>query len=152
MSIIGWILLGLIAGFIGSKIVNKTGSGVIMDIVLGIVGAIVGGIARLVATTSDAAVVVSWNHRGSARVRGWSAANVSARAAAFGSQQGSEHAYAAAQLRDAPFGSGRKCGDFAKAAGPQRPANHGAVLAPEHAAFAADAELAGSAGASQTGA
>jgi uncharacterized membrane protein YeaQ/YmgE (transglycosylase-associated protein family) len=43
MSIIGWILLGLIAGFIGSKIVNKTGSGVIMDIVLGIVGAIVGG-------------------------------------------------------------------------------------------------------------
>jgi uncharacterized membrane protein YeaQ/YmgE (transglycosylase-associated protein family) len=43
MSIIGWIILGLIAGFIGSKIVNKTGSGVIMDIVLGIVGAIVGG-------------------------------------------------------------------------------------------------------------
>jgi uncharacterized membrane protein YeaQ/YmgE (transglycosylase-associated protein family) len=43
MSIIGWIVLGLIAGFIGSKIVNKTGSGVIMDIVLGIVGAIVGG-------------------------------------------------------------------------------------------------------------
>jgi uncharacterized membrane protein YeaQ/YmgE (transglycosylase-associated protein family) len=43
MSIIGWIVLGLIAGFIGSKIVNKTGSGVIMDIVLGIIGAIVGG-------------------------------------------------------------------------------------------------------------
>ena len=43
MSIIGWIILGLIAGFIGSKIVNKTGSGVIMDIVLGIIGAIVGG-------------------------------------------------------------------------------------------------------------
>jgi len=43
MSIIGWIVLGLIAGFIGSKIVNKTGSGVVLDIVLGIVGAIVGG-------------------------------------------------------------------------------------------------------------
>jgi uncharacterized membrane protein YeaQ/YmgE (transglycosylase-associated protein family) len=43
MSVIGWILLGLVAGFIGSKIVNKSGSGVITDIVLGIVGAIVGG-------------------------------------------------------------------------------------------------------------
>lgn len=43
MSIIGWIILGLIAGFIASKIVNKTGEGVILDIVLGIVGAVVGG-------------------------------------------------------------------------------------------------------------
>lgn len=43
MSILAWIILGLIAGFLGSKIVNKTGSGVLMDIVLGIVGAIVGG-------------------------------------------------------------------------------------------------------------
>ena len=42
-SIIGWIILGLIAGFIGSKIVNKTGEGFFLDIVLGIVGAIVGG-------------------------------------------------------------------------------------------------------------
>jgi uncharacterized membrane protein YeaQ/YmgE (transglycosylase-associated protein family) len=43
MSIIGWIILGLIAGFIASKIVNKTGEGVILDIVLGIIGAVVGG-------------------------------------------------------------------------------------------------------------
>lgn len=43
MSIIGWIVLGLIAGFIASKIVNKTGEGVILDIVLGIIGAVVGG-------------------------------------------------------------------------------------------------------------
>jgi uncharacterized membrane protein YeaQ/YmgE (transglycosylase-associated protein family) len=43
MSILAWIILGLIAGFIGSKIVNKTGQGVVLDIVLGIVGAIVGG-------------------------------------------------------------------------------------------------------------
>jgi uncharacterized membrane protein YeaQ/YmgE (transglycosylase-associated protein family) len=43
MSIIAWIILGLIAGFIGSKIVNNSGQGVLMDIVLGIVGAIVGG-------------------------------------------------------------------------------------------------------------
>jgi uncharacterized membrane protein YeaQ/YmgE (transglycosylase-associated protein family) len=43
MSILAWIILGLIAGFIGSKLVNKSGEGVFLDIVLGIVGAVVGG-------------------------------------------------------------------------------------------------------------
>jgi uncharacterized membrane protein YeaQ/YmgE (transglycosylase-associated protein family) len=43
MSILAWIVLGLIAGFIGSKLVNKTGQGIVLDIVLGIVGAVVGG-------------------------------------------------------------------------------------------------------------
>ena len=43
MSIIGWLVLGLIAGFIASKVVNKTGEGLVLDIVLGIVGALVGG-------------------------------------------------------------------------------------------------------------
>jgi uncharacterized membrane protein YeaQ/YmgE (transglycosylase-associated protein family) len=44
MGVISWIILGLIAGWIGSKIVNKTGSGMVMDIALGVVGAIVGGL------------------------------------------------------------------------------------------------------------
>jgi uncharacterized membrane protein YeaQ/YmgE (transglycosylase-associated protein family) len=43
MSIIAWLILGLIAGFIASRIVNKSGEGFILDIVLGIVGAFVGG-------------------------------------------------------------------------------------------------------------
>ena len=43
MSIISWIILGLIAGFVGGKIVNSEGQGFWLDIVLGIVGAIVGG-------------------------------------------------------------------------------------------------------------
>ena len=43
MSILAWLVVGLIAGFLGSKVVNKTGSGLVMDIVLGVVGAIVGG-------------------------------------------------------------------------------------------------------------
>ena len=43
MSIIGWLVLGLIAGFVASKVVNKTGEGMVLDIVLGIVGAVVGG-------------------------------------------------------------------------------------------------------------
>jgi uncharacterized membrane protein YeaQ/YmgE (transglycosylase-associated protein family) len=44
MTILGWIILGLLAGFIASKIVNKTGEGVVLDIVLGVVGAVVGGL------------------------------------------------------------------------------------------------------------
>jgi uncharacterized membrane protein YeaQ/YmgE (transglycosylase-associated protein family) len=43
MSFLTWIVLGLIAGFVASKIVNKQGSGVLVDILLGIVGALVGG-------------------------------------------------------------------------------------------------------------
>jgi len=43
MSIIAWIVLGLISGFIASKIVNKTGEGFVLDIVLGVVGAVAGG-------------------------------------------------------------------------------------------------------------
>jgi uncharacterized membrane protein YeaQ/YmgE (transglycosylase-associated protein family) len=43
MSFLAWIVLGLLAGFIGSKIVNKQGEGLFLDILLGIVGAIAGG-------------------------------------------------------------------------------------------------------------
>jgi uncharacterized membrane protein YeaQ/YmgE (transglycosylase-associated protein family) len=43
MSFLAWIVLGLLAGFIASKIVNKQGEGLILDIILGIVGALAGG-------------------------------------------------------------------------------------------------------------
>ena len=43
MSIIAWIILGLIAGFIASKVVTRSGSGLVIDLVLGVVGAFVGG-------------------------------------------------------------------------------------------------------------
>jgi uncharacterized membrane protein YeaQ/YmgE (transglycosylase-associated protein family) len=43
MSVLGWIVLGLIAGFIASKIVNRTGAVSVLDIVLGVGGALVGG-------------------------------------------------------------------------------------------------------------
>jgi uncharacterized membrane protein YeaQ/YmgE (transglycosylase-associated protein family) len=43
MSILAWIVLGIVAGFLGSKVVNKTGEGLVLDLVLGIVGAVVGG-------------------------------------------------------------------------------------------------------------
>jgi uncharacterized membrane protein YeaQ/YmgE (transglycosylase-associated protein family) len=43
MSLLAWIVLGLVAGFVASKIVNKTGEGFLLDLVLGIVGAVAGG-------------------------------------------------------------------------------------------------------------
>jgi uncharacterized membrane protein YeaQ/YmgE (transglycosylase-associated protein family) len=43
MSFLAWIVLGLVAGFIGSKLVNKSGEGLVRDVLLGVVGAIVGG-------------------------------------------------------------------------------------------------------------
>ena len=43
MSLLAWIILGLLAGFIGSKIINRRGEGLLLDIVLGIVGAVFGG-------------------------------------------------------------------------------------------------------------
>lgn len=58
MSIIGWLVLGLISGFIASKIVNKTGEGLVLDIVLGIIGAVVGG---WLFTTFGAAGVTGFN-------------------------------------------------------------------------------------------
>ena len=43
MSFLGWIVLGALAGWIGSMIVNRTGEGLLRAIVLGIVGGLVGG-------------------------------------------------------------------------------------------------------------
>ncbi len=58
MSIIGWILLGLIAGFIASKVVNNTGEGIFLDIILGVVGSVVGG---FIFSTFGAAGVTGFN-------------------------------------------------------------------------------------------
>ena len=58
MSIIAWIILGLLAGFIASKVVDHSGQGTIIDIVLGIVGAIVGG---FLFTTFGSAGVTGFN-------------------------------------------------------------------------------------------
>ena len=43
MGIIAWLVLGLIAGFIASKIVDKEGKGLWMNILIGVVGAELGG-------------------------------------------------------------------------------------------------------------
>lgn len=43
MSILAWVVLGLIAGFIASQLVNRNGGNLLLDIILGVVGAVVGG-------------------------------------------------------------------------------------------------------------
>ena len=43
MSFPAWIVLGLITGFVGSRIINRTGEGKLLDILLGVVGAILAG-------------------------------------------------------------------------------------------------------------
>jgi uncharacterized membrane protein YeaQ/YmgE (transglycosylase-associated protein family) len=42
-SIIIWILIGLIAGYVTGKLMRGAGFGPLMDVVVGIVGALVGG-------------------------------------------------------------------------------------------------------------
>ena len=44
MSIIGWIVFGLISGFVASKLVDNGGKGIVVDVLLGIIGAFVGGL------------------------------------------------------------------------------------------------------------
>ena len=60
MGIIAWLVVGLVAGFIGSKIVNKRGEGLLLDIVLGLVGAFVGGfVFSLLGIHTDGSMIFS---------------------------------------------------------------------------------------------
>ncbi len=43
MSILTWIVLGLIVGFIASRLFDKTGESVLWNIVMGVIGAVLGG-------------------------------------------------------------------------------------------------------------
>jgi uncharacterized membrane protein YeaQ/YmgE (transglycosylase-associated protein family) len=42
MGILSWLVVGLIAGFIGSKVMNYSGKGLVRDIILGVIGAVIG--------------------------------------------------------------------------------------------------------------
>jgi uncharacterized membrane protein YeaQ/YmgE (transglycosylase-associated protein family) len=60
LGVIAWIVVGLIAGFLGSKIINKRGEGILLDIVLGLVGAVVGGfLFRLVGIHTGGSFILS---------------------------------------------------------------------------------------------
>ena len=53
MSIGTWVVVGLVAGFLASKFVVRTGDGLLRDLGLGIAGAVVGGLVYRLLTTPD---------------------------------------------------------------------------------------------------
>ncbi|MEX2625478.1 MAG: GlsB/YeaQ/YmgE family stress response membrane protein [Ilumatobacteraceae bacterium] len=56
MSLIGWIFVGLVAGWLARRLVSDERSGCIYTIVIGIIGALVGGALFSLVTDRDAAV------------------------------------------------------------------------------------------------
>ena len=61
MSIVAWIVLGGLAGWIGSLLVNKTGEGLLRDVLLGIVGAFIGGWVFTVAGSTGVTGLNVWS-------------------------------------------------------------------------------------------
>ncbi len=61
MGVIGWIVLGLIAGYIASTLVNTRGEGLAFNILLGIVGAVLGGLLFLLFNAIGATGVTGFN-------------------------------------------------------------------------------------------
>ena len=60
LGIIMWLVVGLIAGFLASKIVNKRGEGLLLDIVLGLVGSLVGGfLIHLIGLHRNGSIILS---------------------------------------------------------------------------------------------
>src|SRR5689334_20733934 len=60
MSIVVWLVVGLVAGFLASKVVNKRGKGIVLDIVLGLIGSFVGGfLIHLMGFHRDGSIVWS---------------------------------------------------------------------------------------------
>jgi uncharacterized membrane protein YeaQ/YmgE (transglycosylase-associated protein family) len=76
MTILAWIVVGLIVGFLASRIVNRRGRGILLDLGLGIGGALLGGylftlrgtpvtglnLYSVLAATAGAALLLFLNH------------------------------------------------------------------------------------------
>jgi uncharacterized membrane protein YeaQ/YmgE (transglycosylase-associated protein family) len=59
-NLIIWLLVGLVAGFLATKIVNKPGKGAIYDVALGLIGAVIGGaLFRLFGMQGEGTILVS---------------------------------------------------------------------------------------------
>jgi len=43
MNILGWIVIGLLAGFLAGQIMKGSGYGIVGDVIVGLVGAVLGG-------------------------------------------------------------------------------------------------------------
>jgi len=56
LDIVGWLIIGLIAGWLASMIMGRGGYGIVGDIVVGVVGAFIGGfVANLLGLAGPAA-------------------------------------------------------------------------------------------------
>jgi uncharacterized membrane protein YeaQ/YmgE (transglycosylase-associated protein family) len=55
MSIDSWIIAGLVVGFITSKVIIRSGDGLLRDLALGVVGAIAAGLIFRMLSTVEAA-------------------------------------------------------------------------------------------------
>jgi uncharacterized membrane protein YeaQ/YmgE (transglycosylase-associated protein family) len=53
MSIIAWLVVGLLAGWIANLIMRSGAGGLVVDLVLGVLGAIVGGFVMGLITDTD---------------------------------------------------------------------------------------------------
>ena len=42
-SLLGWIVIGIVAGWLTGKLMRGAGYGILMDLILGLVGAVLGG-------------------------------------------------------------------------------------------------------------
>jgi len=62
LGIIGWIVLGLIVGYIASTLMNKRREGVSSDILLGVVGAVMGGWVFNAAGVAGPTGFNTWSH------------------------------------------------------------------------------------------
>lgn len=60
MGIISWVIVGLIAGIISSKIIDR-GEGFPLNIALGICGAVVGGLLFDLLSASGATALSFWS-------------------------------------------------------------------------------------------
>lgn len=59
-AIVVWLFIGLVAGFLASQIINKSGEGMVRDIILGLIGSVVGGfIFHLLGIRRDGSIVVT---------------------------------------------------------------------------------------------
>lgn len=58
LTVLWWIVVGLVAGWLTGKIMGGTGKGVLGDILLGVAGALVGGwIMRLIGGTGHGGTI-----------------------------------------------------------------------------------------------
>ncbi len=61
MSILIWVVLGLVAGFVSSRYINTSGHGLTLDVLLGVAGALIGGFGFNFVTSAGIMAFEIWS-------------------------------------------------------------------------------------------